>query len=219
MSNVTSPITLTTRFAAPAGRPQPLAFHDGTLWVGCWDTSHVYAVDPVAGTVREEHAAPGKPFGLTSYRGALRAVVSDGGDADDRYFYTLVPGSGFDLASKTACPDFTGSHLAADGDTLYLGQMHEKRVLALDAAGTIIREIALPTPCGGIGIGAGTSYVISADSEFEDLTLATFPLADAHPKLTPVGALPPESRGLAFDGVAWWTSLREANEIATFTLR
>ena len=70
--------------------------------------------------VVEEVAAPGKPYGLTVVGNELRVVVSIGED-DDRYLYRFVPGQGFDAESKTACPDFTGSHLASDGTTLYLG--------------------------------------------------------------------------------------------------
>ncbi len=210
-------ISLDRRFPAPGGRPQPIAFHDGTLWVGCWDTSRVYGLDPATGDVREEFEAPGKPFGLTSFGGALRAVISLGDD-DDRYFFTCVPGRGFDAASETPCPDLTGSHLAAEGDTLYLAQLHNARILAMDATGTIAREIPLPTSCGGIGFGAGAAYMISADEEFEEMTLAKFPLRDVRPELTFLARLPPESRSLAYDGAALWTCLRETNEIASFRL-
>jgi outer membrane protein assembly factor BamB len=215
--NVARTIRETRSFGSPAGRPQPLAVHGGALWVGCWDTARLYALDPHTGAVREEHEVPGKPFGLASYGGALRAVISLGDD-DDRYFFTCVPGAGIDLESKTACPDLTGSHLAADGDTLYLGQMTNGRILALDAAGTIVREIPLPTRCAGFGFGGGASYMISTDDEFEDLTLATFTFREAQPQFEAIAALPTEARSLAFDGTSWWTNLREANRIVAFSI-
>ncbi len=205
------------RHVSPGGRPQPLAFHGQTLWVGCWDTSRLYAIDPKTWSVLDEVAAPGKPFGLASFAGALRVVISDGGKDDDRYFYRFVPGQGFDAESKSACPDFTGSHLTSDGDTLYLGQMHEQRILALDASGSVLRAIALPSRCGGFGFASGAFYMISSDEEFENLHLATLDVRLERPALATVAALPAEARGLAFDGTAWWTSHRESNEIVSFT--
>ena len=58
MQNVTEVL----RRASPAGRPQPLAFLEGRLWIGSWDTDRVYAIDPKTWTVVEEFAAPGRPF-------------------------------------------------------------------------------------------------------------------------------------------------------------
>jgi outer membrane protein assembly factor BamB len=203
------------RQPSPAPRPQPLAFYGKTLWMGSWDTNHLYAIDPHTWRVLEEVAAPGKPYGLAALGAELRVVVSIG-EEDDRYLYRFVPGQGFDPESKTACPDFTGSHLASDGTTLYLGQMGKQRILAFDASGSLLREIALPTRCGGMGLRAGTFYIISADDEFENLQLATLDVAVSHPALAPVAAIPFDARSLAFDGDAWWTSHREASQIVSF---
>ncbi len=104
---------------------------------------------------------PGKPFGITVMGAEMRVVVSIGED-DDRYLFRFVPGKGFDESSKTACPDLTGSHFASDGTTLYMAQMGLRRIVALDAAGAIVREIALPTRIGGMGFGPGGFYLISA---------------------------------------------------------
>jgi outer membrane protein assembly factor BamB len=203
------------RHPSPGSRPQPLAFHGKTLWMGSWDTDSLYAIDPQTWRVVEEVPAPGKPYGIAALGDELRVVVSIG-EEDDRYFYRFVPGQGFDADSKTACPEFTGSHLASDGSTLYLAQMGNRRILALDANGSILREIALPTRCGGIGVRAGTFYIISADEEFENLQLATLDVQVSNPALAPVAAIPFDARALAFDGDAWWTSHREASEIVSF---
>jgi outer membrane protein assembly factor BamB len=205
------------RQGSPAGRPQPLAFAGGTLWVGCWDTSHLYAIDPATWRVTAEVAAPGMPYGIASLGGVLRVVVSIGAE-DDRFLYRFVPGQGFDAASKTACPELTGSHLASDGSTLYLLQMANRCILALDSDGSVLRQIALSTRCAGIGFAAGAFHMIAADEEFENLELATLDVSQENPNAVPVAALPPEARGLTFDGTAWWTSHREANEIVSFTL-
>lgn len=204
------------RYPSPAPRPQPLAFYDGRLWMGSWETDHVYAIDPRSWSVATDLAAPGKPYGIASFGGGLSVVVSIGAD-DDRYLYRCDPSNGFDSSSKMECPDLTGSHLAADGPSLYLCQQGNRRILALDSRGTILRTIALPTRCAGFGFGpGGVCFMISADEEFDNLTFARFDVRESNPTVEPIATMPPEARSLAFDGTTWWTSLREANEIAAF---
>jgi sugar lactone lactonase YvrE len=194
-----------------------LALLGETLWIGSWDTDHLYAIDRQTWTVTDEVAAPGKPYGLAVIGDALRVVVSIGED-DDRYLFRFVPGRGFDAGSKTACPEMNGSHLAAKGNQLYLCQATNKRIVALDDAGSIAREIALPTRCAGMGFGPDAFYIISADDEFDHLQLATLDLGLAKPDAVPVAEMPVEARSLAFDGANWWTCHREAGEIVSFAL-
>jgi len=211
-------VTERQRRPSPAGRPQPLAFYGKTLWMGSWDTDRLYAIDPQTWKVTDEVAAPGKPYGLATVGAEMRAVVSIGED-DDRYLYRFVPGKGFDADSKMACPDFTGSHLASDGTTLYLGQMGLRRIVTLDESGAVASEVALPTRCGGIGFGPGGFYIISADEEFENLKLAKLDLTGSDKDLELVAAIPFDgARALAYDGTAWWTSDREVSEIVSFTM-
>jgi len=205
------------RHQAPGGRPQPLVFVGKTLWVGCWDTDRLYAIDPTTWLVVEEVAAPGRPYGLAAVGDELRAVVSIGTD-DDRFLFRVVPGQGFDPQSKMPCPEFTGSHLAADGSTLYLGQMGNRRIVALDAAGSVLRAVALPTRCAGMGFGPSGFSMISTDEEFEDAKLATLDLGLDDPQAVPVAAMSAGARGLAFDGTNWWTCEREAGEIVSFAV-
>ncbi|MBV8244843.1 MAG: hypothetical protein JOZ38_02875 [Candidatus Eremiobacteraeota bacterium] len=146
----------------------------------------------------------------------LRAVVSIGAD-DDRYFFRFDPGTGFDLSSKTPCPDFTGSHLAANGTTLYLAQMGNRRLLVLDGAYNIQREVPLPTRIGGLGFASGGLYVISADEEWENLHFSSLNGDAEHPQVSEIASIPFDARALTFDGSAWWTSHREASEIVSFT--
>lgn len=205
-----------SRHLSPGGRPQPLAFREGILWIGSWDTDRIYAVDPQAWRVIEEIPAPGRPYGLAVVGNDIRAVVSIG-DEDDRFFYRFVPGRGFDPDSKTPCPEFTGSHLASDGSILYLLQMGFRRILAFGEDGSTPREIALPTPCGGIGVRNDTFYIISAaDEEFEDLVLATLDVRQGAPAAVPVAAMPADARALTFDGAHWWTSYRDQSEVVSF---
>ena len=185
--------------------------------MGSWDTHRVYAIDPQSWTVRQEIEAPGRPYGLTAVGNELRAVIAHG-EEEDRFLYRLDPQTGFDLNSKTACPDFTGSYLAASGDTLYLGQMGFHRIVVLGPDASIQREIELPTPrCAGLGFGpGGLLYLTAADEEFENLRFGRFDITQNEPAFEEIGPLPEEARSLAFDGSRWWTSLRDANEIASF---
>lgn len=168
--------------------------------------------------MRDEIVAPGKPYGLAALGDQLRVVVSLGGDDDDRYLYRLDPLQGFDLESKTPCPDLTGSYLAADETTLYLGQMHYRRILVLDGDIGVRREIKLPARCAGIGFGrADRFYMIAGDDELEHLQFGTLDISQNEPSFDALTPLPDEARSLAFDGARWWTSLRDLNEIASFT--
>jgi hypothetical protein len=210
-------VTETSRRAAPGGHPQPLAFDGTTLWMGAWDTNRLYAIDPKTWRVTDEVDAPGKPYGMAVTGAEMRVVVAIGPE-EDRYHFRFVPGKGFDESSKTACPDFTGSHLAFDGTTLYMAQMGLRRIVTLDDAGKIAREIALPTRIAGMGFGPGGFYVISGDEEWENLKLASFDVTKNDPTLTPIAAIPFDgARALANDGSAWWTCDREVSEIVSFT--
>ncbi|HVN68571.1 MAG TPA: hypothetical protein VMU38_02830 [Candidatus Binatia bacterium] len=211
-------VTEVQRRPSPGGRPQPLAVYEDRLWVGAWETDHIYAIDTKAWSFEKSVPAPGKPYGIARFGSGLMTVVSLGED-DDRYFYRYDSAGGFDPSSKVACPDFTGSHLAADGSTLYLCQQGKRQILTLDANLAIARTIALPTRCGGFAFGpGGDCYMITADAEFENLEFARFDLRAAEPKPEPIAAVPFDARGLTFDGTAWWTCHREENQIVAFTV-
>ncbi|HEY6325667.1 MAG TPA: hypothetical protein VIW73_04000 [Candidatus Cybelea sp.] len=207
----------TQRHGSPGGRPQPLAFHDGLLWIGSWETDKLYGIDAGQWTVKHEVDAPGRPFGLTSLDGALRVVVAL--DDDDRYLFRFTSDGGFDASSKTPCPDFTGSHLASDGSSLYLCQQGKRRILELDDRGGVRREIALPTRCGGFAFRApGDCRMLSADEEFDNLAFARIDLKQDAPAAEEIAAINAEARALTFDGELWWTSYRELNDVAAFAV-
>src|SRR6202042_1987628 len=60
------------RHDSPGGRPQPLCYHNGTLWVGAWDTDRLYAIDPRSWTISKEFDAPGRPYGIAAIGDELR---------------------------------------------------------------------------------------------------------------------------------------------------
>ncbi len=203
------------RQRSPGGRPQPLAFHKGLLWIGSWETDRLYAMDPEKWTLAQEVASPGRPYGLASVGDSLFVVVAL--DDDDRFLFRFTPDGGFDASSKSPCPDVTGSHLAADGSSLYLCQQGRQRILAIDDRANALREIALPDRCGGFAFQApGNCDFISADEEFENLELASIDLSESAPSADPIATIPFDARGLTFDGTLWWTCNREEGEIVAF---
>jgi hypothetical protein len=204
------------RRPSPATRPHPLTYLNDTLWMGSWDTDRIYAIEPRTWKVRQEIEAPGKPYGIVAVGNELRVVVAH--DDDDRYLYRLAPDRGFDLDSKTPCPDLTGSFLAAAGATIYLGQMTLRRIVVLKPDATVERAIALPTRCAGLSFGpGGRFFMISGDDELEHLQFGTLDVAQSKPQFESIRPLPDEARSLAYDGSVWWTCLRDDNAIASFT--
>jgi hypothetical protein len=205
------------RRPSPANRPFGLAKFEGSLWMGSWETDRVYITDPQTLQVRDEIQAPGRPYGMAAVGDELRIVVAHG-EEDDRYLYCVRDGA-FDLASKTPCPDLTGSYMTAKASIIYLGQMHYQRILEMNSDYSLRRPIALPTRCAGFAFGPdGRFYMISADAEFENLNFGTLDVTQDRPQFESIRPLPDEARYLLHDGSTWWTSLRDANEIATFTI-
>lgn len=205
------------RFASPGGRPQPLAFYGETLYVGSRDASRLYGMDPKTGWVVDDVALPGPPFGLVAHQGELRIVVSIGDD-DDRYIYRYVPGRPFDAEERIGLPERNGSTLASDGETLYLVQATNARIVALAHDGSLERAVALETRIAGACFHDGKLYAISADEEFERLELATLQLDGAIAAATALGPMSPEARSLAYGAGTWWTNYRERNEVVSLAL-
>lgn len=207
-----SAMQIVRRLPSPAPRPLGLAFDGNRLWAGTQEAGRLYSFDPQTWTAREEGQAPGKLVGLTFAGDELRAVVGVG-EEDDRHIYRFVPGRGFDDASRIACPDFTGSNLAFDRQTLYLSQAHDKRILALDAAGTITRTIALPCKITGLAVIEGVFHIVSADDAFEHMRVSALDATSDVVELHHLGDIPFVARGLAWDGTHFWSSDRANNEI------
>jgi hypothetical protein len=203
------------RRPAPAGRPFGLALSGGSLWNGTWESNVIYRLDPQTLAVKGQVQSPGRPYGIVDAGGELIVVVAHG-EEDDRYLYRIRNGA-IDLSSKTPCPDVTGSFVATNGSTLYLGQMHYRRILEMDFDYTVRRMIQLPTRCAGFSFGGdGRFYMISADDEFDHLKLGTIDITSDSPAFQELSDMPEAARNLLYDGSQFWTSLRDDHEIATF---
>ena len=201
---------------SPAPLPLGLAADGETLWMASRETHRLYAIDTAKWTASDEGEAPGGPFGMTFVGDEIYAILGIGPKDHDRYIYRFVPGHGF-KSNRIACPDLTGAHLAWDGDTLFLTQAANTRIVALDGDGAIVREIPLaPRAPVGMTIVEGHFYLITGDAEFENLEFWKIDARTEKPAFTVLATIPFDARGLTYDGSRFWTSHRDNNEIVAF---
>ncbi|MBC5799243.1 MAG: hypothetical protein GIX03_08310 [Candidatus Eremiobacteraeota bacterium] len=217
MRNALPVVESFTRVPAPAPAPIGIAFDGSLLWIGSVETDRLYAVDPRTRSVMEEWPVPGTPYGLVAHDGDVRVVVGDA-ESDDRSIARFVRGKGFD-AQTIPCPDATGSWLASDGETLYLSQRFEHRILALDRTGAVQRTIPVRREITGMTIVDDDFFLLTTESkEVDDYRIVRLDAHGVHASETESAALPLSGRGLAFDGTRFWTNLREQNTMVSFVL-
>jgi len=168
--------------------------------------------------VAEEMEAPGTPWAAVSTGDALWFTLGEG-EEDDRYLRRYVAGKGFSGTDRVSCPDFTGSYLSYDGEHLYLSQWYKHRIVKLDAAGNIIREIAIGAEISGHIFVDGMIYVLrGTEQNGGDWRLARLDPRGATPAIEDVARVPFQCRSLAFDGERLWTNHREADRIVCFAM-
>ena len=202
------------RVPSPAPVPQALACAGTHLWMGSWETQRIYGIDRAHFTVFEERPVPGKPVSLVAIGEELRGVVSEGGEDDHRFIRRFIPGHGFKEHDKLACPDDTGSFLAYDGESLWLSQRFNKRILLLDANANIRREITAGGQILGITFVDGALYA------------SLWYGKEGGPKLGRVNgesvdviaSLPFAAISLAHDGQRFWCNDPKTTSIIAFTL-
>ena len=210
------PIVELMRRPSPAPRPQSLASDGSYLWMGSIATQRVYAIDPLHWTVREEIAAPGNPWGMTSVGSELRVICGET-DEDHRVIRRLVPGHGFKSHDAIPCPDDTGSQLSFDGRRLYVSQWYNRRILALDERGAWSEVVAVPHDvCGQVFVDGGFYLVTTDDETTNDYWLTRVDLSGGQPHAVDVASIGFPARALAYDGDRFWTNHREQHEIVAF---
>ncbi len=206
------------RLPSPAPRPQSLAFDGEALWMGSIETQRLYCIDPLQWRVREEAAAPGKPWGMTAIGDELRVICGET-EEDHRVIRRFIPGHGFKNEGSIPCPDDTGSQLGYDGDRLYVSQWYNKRIVSLDDSGKPGSVVSVPHGiCGQVILG-GVFYLLTTDDEETDEYYVT--RVDAREGTSvaqDVAIVPFKARALAHDGHRFWTNHREQNEIVAFTV-
>ena len=215
MSDTLSIIRETDRLQSPATTPQALAWHQGELWFGSRDLRRIYRMDREKWKVIEEFEAPGIPWAAVSVGDALWFTLGEGAE-DDRYLRRYVPGEGF-AEPGIACPEFTGSYLSFDGEHLYLSQWYKFRILELDRAGSILREIPICAEISGHTFVDGLIYVLrGTEQNGGDWRIARLDPRKPDPEIEELARVPFQCRSLAFDGERFWTNHREADRLVSF---
>ncbi len=205
------------RMPSPCPAPIGIAFDGTRLLLASVDNNRLYAVEPRDGSILEEAAVPGTPYGLTVMGDELRAVVGDAVE-DDRSIARYVVGHGF-KGDMLPCPNRTGSWLAYDGDLLFLVQRFEKHILALDAGGAVRRTIPVEREITGMTIVDGCFYLLTTESkDVDDYRLVRLDARGAEPVATELASLAFVPRGLAYDGTRFWTNIRSQSTTVAFTL-
>jgi len=206
------------RFPSPAAAPQALAWHGDKLWMGSRDLRRICVIDPRKWEVLEEKGSPGIPWAAVATNGTLCFTIGEGPN-DDRYIRRFGSDVGFSEADKIACPEFTGSYLSYDGDTLYLSQWYKHRILRLDANGNIIRVIDVGAEVSGHAFVEGMIYVLrGTEQNGESWTIARLDPREEKPEVKDIAVVPFACRSLTFDGANFWSNHRAANEIVSFAL-
>jgi len=127
--------------------------------MGSRDLSRIYVIDPKEWKVLEGKEPPGIPWAAVATNGTLCFTIGEGPN-DDRYIRRFAPDVGFSDQDKITCPEFTGSYLSYDGESLYLSQWYKHRILKLDADGNIIRVIDIGAEVSGHAFVDGMIYVL-----------------------------------------------------------
>jgi hypothetical protein len=209
-------VTELLRLPSPAPKPQALAFDGERLWMGSVATSRLYSIDPHTWVARDEVVVPGKPWGMTAVGDEFRVVTGEGED-DHRFVRRFIPGHGFKNDGSFPCPDDTGSQLSYDGDWLYLSQWYNRKILALDERGAVVREIAVPHGICGQTVVGGRFYLVTTDDEESGVYwLTRVDARGATPLCEDLALIPFHARALAFDGERFWTNHREADQTVAF---
>jgi len=186
--------------------------------MGSRDLRRIYVIDPKEWKLLEEKEPPGIPWAAVATDGSLSFTIGEGAD-DDRYIRRLIPSVGFPEADRIACPEFTGSYLSYDGESLYLSQWYKHRILKLDATGNIVRIIDIGAEISGQAFVDGMIYVLrGTEQNGESWTIARLDPREEKPEIKDVAVVPFACRSLTFDGANFWSNHRAEDTIVSFAL-
>lgn len=215
MNVTSSPIREIVRVPSPCPAPIGIACDGERLWLGSVETDRIYAVHPHRGTIVEEWAVPGTPYGIVMMGDEVRVVVGDA-EEDDRSIARLIVGHGF-KSEMLPCPDRTGSWLAYDGEFLFLSQRFEHRILELDEAGRVRRAIPVGREITGMTIVDGCFYLMTTESkDVDDYRLVRLDARAERPVETEIASVGFVARGLSYDGARFWTTIRSEATLVAF---
>ena len=206
------------RFPSPAPAPQALAWDGSKLWMGSRDLRRIYVIDPKEWKVLEEKEPPGIPWAGVATNGTLWFTIGEGPN-DDRYICRFAPGIGFSEEDKITCPEFTGSYLSYDGQSLHLSQWYKHRILKLDPNGNIVRVIDIGAEISGHAFVDGMIYVLrGTEQNGEHWTIARLDPREEKPEVKDIAVVPFACRSLTFDREHFWSNYRAKDMIVSFDL-
>jgi len=146
----------------------------------------------------------------------LRVICGEGAE-DDRFVRRFIPGHGFRSDGSFAAPDATGSQLGYDGDSLYISQWYNRRIIALDDSGTPGIAIEVPHQiCGQVVVDGRFYLVTTEDENHGDYWLTRVDARGATVRSDDLARIPFPARALAFDGERFWSNHRAADQIVAF---
>ena len=215
MNSALTEIDQLLQIPAPCPGPLGLACDGPNLWVGCGETNRIFGMDARQGTVFEEAAAPAKPYGMCVTGDALRVIIATP-ETDDRFIRRYIFGKDF-KSEAVACPDHTGSFLAYDGDSLFVSQRFDQRIVEIDLSGKALRTIQTPRQVTGLTVVGGRIYAVGTpDTKSKDYRLSRIDARGPQLEIVELAALPFVARSLAFDGTRFWTHDRDERKIVAF---
>jgi hypothetical protein len=226
------------RFQSPTVTPQALAWDGKQLWMSSRDLGFFYKIDIEQPKILDEKDPPGVIWAAVFTNDGWRLTIGKGLN-DDRYVYRYDGNGRFE--KLFACPDLTGSYLSYDGESLYLSQWYEQRILKLDKAGQTVGTIEVGAEICGHVFANGAIYVLrgtenvprpqyaggkptaerfktGAKQGDEQWWIARIDPRDKSPEVVDVAKVPFAARSLTFDGENFWSNHRAANETICFSL-
>jgi hypothetical protein len=238
LSGTMNSITDEKRFPSPTVTPQALAWDGKQLWMSSRDLGTLYKTDPRTLNIADEVDPPGVVWAAVATNGSMHFTVGKGLN-DDRFIYRYEPDKGF--TKLCACPDFTGSYLSYDGESLYLSQWYEQCILKLDKGGNVVGKIEVGAEICGHTFANGLIYVLRGTENVPRPQYAKGPPTAARfsagakqgeerwwiARLDPrketstvedLAVVPFAARSLTFDGKNFWSNHRAANETVCFSL-
>lgn len=203
------------RLTTPFARPQALYVDGDTIWMSSLATKKIYSLDKASLSITWETPVPDGLFawGLTKLGNELRVLVGGQGEPSDiRTIRRCVPGVGFDPSFSLLCPEESGSHLSFDGQALNVSQWYPKKIIALDEKGKAGRILTCQHGICGHCYAKGAFWALTTDDEEAgDYWLTRIdPVTGKNEDLGRFGF---PCRALSFDGVAFWTNHRAANQL------
>lgn len=207
-------ITEIDRKQATCKEPHAIATDGKTLWVSSRKTWLVDVIDRAQWRKTGELAPPAMAWGMTFADGDVVMTCGDF-DTEDRRIVRFH--DGMHKGMPIVCPDGTGSHLAFDGKHILLGQWYLQKVNVLDEDGNVTRTYGSPHQVCGIVVKGGQIFALGTDDEnTDDYFITSIDMATGEAR--DLASVPFKARSLAWDGEAFWTNHREADQTVRFSL-